>query len=233
MSVPFAVPATTFVLKGLIEARLKTTYGSHTPPPVTIAPPPRPAATNAVNGTTPAEAAGLILYLYQAGPNTAYRNQFEPHVTSQGARRAPSPLVLDLHYMLAATGSGLEREVLLGTGMFALHNVGILSRPLIASVLHGVAASESGSFMDGLYAEPLDTAESQPEEISISQEPVDVDQATKLWSALQSPLRPSAFYRVQAVFLVPDEAYPDPNTVDRVNVTVMPDPVRADQRGEP
>lgn len=131
--------------------------------------------------------------------------------------------------MLAATGSGLEREVLLGTGMFALHNVGILSRPLIASVLHGVAASESGSFMDGLYAEPLDTPESQPEEISISQEPVDVDQATKLWSALQSPLRPSAFYKVQAVFLVPDEAYPDPNTVDEVNIAVVPDPVRADQ----
>ena len=122
--------------------------------------------------------------------------------------------------------------VLLGTGMFALHNVGILSRSLIASVLHGVAASESGSFMDGLYAEPLDTAESQPEEISISQEPVDVDQATKLWSALQSPLRPSAFYRVQAVFLVPDEAYPDPNTVDEVNIAVVPDPVRAAQWGE-
>ncbi len=117
MTVHFAIPATTFVLRALIEARLKVAYGGFTPPKVSVEPPPRPPASPAA--AAPAEPAGLVLFMYQAGQNPAWRNMYDPHVAASGIRTGPAPLVLDLHYLLAATGADLEREVLLGVGMSA------------------------------------------------------------------------------------------------------------------
>src|SRR5262244_3659873 len=118
MSAHFAIPATSFVLKAIIEARLKIAYGSFAPPKVSIEPPPRPPAQAPGNGGA-AELAGLILYMHHAGSNAAWRNMYDPHVDGAGKRFAKAPLVLDLHYALAAQGQDLEREVVLGVGMSA------------------------------------------------------------------------------------------------------------------
>lgn len=221
MSAHFAIPATTFVLRSLIEARLKAAYGPFTPPAVSIEPPPRPPAPS--NGAPPPEAAGLILYLYQAGPNAAWRNRCEPQVDSQGNRLAPAPLVLDLHYMLAAQGADLEREAVLGIGMSAFHRNGIVPRPMIQALLGAVPPPGSPTkLMDSLTAEPLGDKTEQPEAITIVQQSLDLDQATKLWSALQSPLRPSAFYLVTTVLLHGNEVAEPAEPVEQVVIAARP-----------
>ncbi|MGG7566520.1 DUF4255 domain-containing protein [Rhodovulum sp. DZ06] len=222
MSIHFAIPATSFVLKSLLEARLKIAYGGHAPPPVSVAPPPPRAPAGPGGGGGAPEAAGLHLFLHHAGPNTALRNAFDPRVDAAGARVAEAPLALDLHYMLAASGADLEREALLGVGLAAFHRNGIVPRPMIEALLGGVAPPPGASFMNGMYAEPLADPAAQPQEMTISQQAVDVDLSTKLWSALQSPLRPCAFFLVTAIYLQSDDAYPGGKAVDTVRTTVRP-----------
>jgi hypothetical protein len=231
MSVHFAIPATTFVLKSIIEARLKAAYGAFTPPKVLVEPPPRQPPSPPGNG---AEATGLILFMHHAGPNTAWRNMFEPHVdSSTGKRIARAPLVLDLYYMLATQGLDLEREVLLGVGMSALHRNAIVPRPMIQQILGAIAIpNPPAKLMDSLTAEPLADPNNQPESITVTQQTVDIDLSTKLWTALHSPIRPCAYYLVTTVFLDPGETFPDPTPVDHLVVAerpvVDPGPVRAD-----
>jgi Pvc16 N-terminal domain len=232
MTAHFAIPATSFVLRAIIEARLKVAYGAFTPPKVSVEPPPRLPAP--VNGTPTPEPAGLILYMHHAGANPAWRNMYDPHVDSAGQRAGKSPLVLDLHYLLAAQGLDLEREAVLGVGMSAFHRNGIVPRPMIQQMLSAVAIPPSPvKLMDNLPGEPLADPNNQPESITISQQAVDIDMSTKLWSALQSPIRPCAYYLVTTAFLDTGETFPTGPAVDSVVIAgrPVPDPA-ADPSGD-
>jgi len=218
VSAHFAIPATTFVLRSVINARLKAAYGGITPPKVSVSPPPRPGPPG--NGAQPPEPPGLILYMHHAGPNPAWRNMYDPHVNSEGARVANAPLVLDLQYMLAAQGDDLEREAVLGIGMSAFHRNGILSRKIVHDILHAVnVPNPATKFMDKLSKEPLDQ---QFESITVSQQPVDIDMSTKLWSALQSPARPCTFYLVTTVFLDTGDPDADVKLIDSIGIATRP-----------
>jgi hypothetical protein len=221
MNAHFAIPVTTFVLRAIIEARLKIAYAPFAPPKVSIDPPPRPAPV--APGTQPAEPPTLILFMHHGSPNGAWRNMHEPHVDGSGARFARAPLVLDLHYLLAATGSDLEREAILGVGMTALHRNGILPRPMIQQILGAITIPTTPTkLMDTLTGEPLHDPANQPESITISQQAFDMDLSTKLWSAFQSPMRPSAHYLVTTVFLDTTEAFAAPIPVDSVVIAGRP-----------
>lgn len=222
MSAHFAIPATSFVLRAIIEARLKIAYGGFPPPKVSIEPPPpRPAAP--ANGAPQPEAAGLTLFMHHAGTNPAWRNMYDPHVDGAGQRFCKSPLVLDLHYLLAAQGLDLEREAVLGVGMSALHRNGIVPRPMIQALLAAIAIPPAPTkLMDSLTGEPLHDPANQPESITISQQAVDIDMSTKLWSALQSPIRPCAYYLVTTVFLDTGETFPTGSIVDSVVLAARP-----------
>lgn len=223
MTAHFAIPATTFVLKAIIEARLKKAYGPFPPPPVSIAPPPRPPAAPPAAGAVAPEAPGLTLYMHHAGANPAWRNMYDPHVDGQGKRVSRAPLVLDLHYLLAAHGGDLERETVLGVGMSALNRNGIVPRPMIASILGAIVPPPlPANLMEMLTKEPLADPLSQPESITISQAPVDIDMSTKLWSALQAPIRPSAYYLVTTVFLDSEDEFAPPVLVDSLAVALRP-----------
>ncbi len=227
MTAHFAIPATTFVLQGILQRRLDAVYIGFNTPPVLAEPPPRPpSAPVQPDQPQAAEAPALYLFLHHAGPNPAWRNMYEPHVSGlDGKRMGPAPLALDLHYMLAATGARLEREVLLGTGIHALTRNAIVPRPMIQAILGAIAVPNPPvTLMDSLTAEPLDDPARQPEQITISQAPVDIDMSTKLWSALQAPLRPCAYFLVTTVFLDLDEVFPAVQPVDEVAVAVVPDP---------
>lgn len=208
MSAHFAIPATTFVLKALCEARINAAYGSFTPPPVRIEPPPRPAPAPATGSAAP-EAAALYLFLHHAAQNPGWRNMHEPTVDAQGRRSGPAPLIVDLHYMMFATGADLEREVLFGLGMTAFRRNGIVPRPMIQAILGAIAVPDSPTrLLDSLTTEPLHDPDGQPEQITITQEPYDLDRSTKLWTALQAPLRPTALFQVTTLFLEVPQPFP-------------------------
>lgn len=229
MTAHFALPATTFVLKALCEARIKAAYGTFPPPPVKIEPPPRPAPT-AANGAQP-EPAALYLFLHHAAQNPGWRNMHEPTVDSAGARRGPSPLVLDLYYMMFATGADLERELLFGLGLTAFRRNGIVPRPMIQQILGAIAVPQQPQkLMDLLTTEPLHDPASQPEQITISQEPYDLDRSTKLWSALQAPLRSTALFQVTTLFLEVPEQFPTTPDTTLVRLHLRPN---ADPAADP
>jgi hypothetical protein len=192
-----------------------------TPPAVSLAPPPRPPAPAA--GPPPAEPAGLTLFLHHAAPNPAWRNMYDPPVNSVGARVGKSPLVLDLHYLLAAQGQDLEREALLGIGMSAFHRNGVVPRKIVHEILIANAIPPTPTRLSEMIpGEKLDDPLLQPESITISQQPLDIDMSTKLWSALHSPLRPCAFYLVTTVFLDTDEVYPAGKPAETITVSDRP-----------
>jgi hypothetical protein len=223
VSAHFGIPATTFVLSRIIQERVKMAYGAFAPPVVSVEPPPRPPATPAGgNGGQPQpEPPALHLFLHSVSPNLALRNAHEPHVGADGARTGRSPLALDLHYVLAATGADLEREVLLGLGVVALTRFGVVPRPKIAAILAAEPPpAQPQKLLESLTAEPLDQ---QLTQITVTQAPVDVDLSTKIWSALQSPLRPSAHFLVTTVILDVDETLPAPREVTKVVVGARPD----------
>ncbi|MDD7942422.1 Pvc16 family protein [Actinomycetospora lutea] len=224
MSAHLAIPATTFVLRGIVQERVGLAYGTVlTAPTVSVEPPPRPAVTPAGgNGAqTQPEPPGLYLFLHSVSPNPALRNAWEPHLGPDGARTGRSPLALDLQYVLAATGADLEREALLGLGIVALTRFGVVPRPKITSILTAqVPPDPPQRLLDALPGEPLDQ---QLTQITVTQLPADVDLSTKLWSALQSPMRPAAHFLVTTVILDVEETIPAGPDVDRVVVGVRPD----------
>lgn len=226
MTATFAIPATTTVLRALVDERLKLAYGTLTVPTVSVEPPPRPAPTlaNPANGAQLPEPTRLHLVCHHVTPNPAWRNMYDPHVSAQGLRVGPSPMAVDLHYLLAATGVDLEREVLLGLGISALNRFGIVPRPKIQQILSALTVPATPSKITELVAdEQLHDPAEQPEQITISQQHIDLDLSTRIWSAFQSPLRPSAYFLVTTVFLEVDETIPAPVAVDRVAVGVRPD----------
>jgi hypothetical protein len=228
MSAGFAIPATTFVLRGLLQQRLNMSYpASLVAPTVSVEPPPRPSPTNGNPGggnATPAELARLHLFCHHVALNPAWRSMHDPHVSSAGKRVGRSPLAVDLHYLLAATGLDLEREVLLGLGITALNRFGVVPRAKIAAILGAVSVPATPARITDLIPdEQLQDPAEQPEQITISQQPVDLDLSTRIWSAFQSPLRPSAYFLVTTVFLDVDEVLPAGADVKALKVGVRPD----------
>jgi hypothetical protein len=221
----FAIPATSFVLREIVQRRINLAYQGFTAPTVSIEPPPRPPATAANPTATPQpEPAALHLFLHHAGPNPAWRNMYEPHVSSEGTRVGPSPIAVDLQYMLAASGADLEREVLLGLGITALTRHGIVPRPLIQSILGAIAVPPNPTrLLDRLTAEPLHDPAMQPEQITVSLAPVDVDLSTKIWSALQSPMRPTVYFLATTIFLDVDETFALAPTVSEAHLAARPE----------
>ncbi|WP_447761933.1 DUF4255 domain-containing protein [Sphingopyxis panaciterrae] len=234
MSARFAIPATSFVLKALIDADLASAYSGFAAPKVSVAPPPRPnagPAPAAAGANAQPEVAQLYLYLHHVAPNAAYRSMALPYVETSGETSTKMPLVLDLHYMLAATGADLERETLLGIGMAALHRQAIVERSKVAALLGAVSIPANPTkLMERLTSEPLANPANHPEQIKISQHPLDIDMSTKLWSALQSPIRPTAYYLVTTTFLETDDSQPDGPPADEL---VIAGRANADRNGDP
>ena len=128
-----------------------------------------------------------------------------------------------LHYLLAATGAGLERETLLGVAMTALHRRAILDRADVFAILDAVTPPPASTDpMDEMYDEPLWNQGQHPEAIKISQHPLDIDMSTKLWSALQSPIRPSAYYLVTTTFLDTQVSLNEGPPVTEMNIAGRP-----------
>lgn len=194
MTAALAIAATSEVLRYIVESAMSDvnrTYGIQAPT-VTTGAPPKPAAADG------AEAPIVNLFAYLVTPNAAYRTPGTAVRDASGARLHNAPLVLNLEYLVSAHGPEAVREIGLATALHALHQVGIVPRPVIRDALQALVASPNQ------YRKAIGTFDrlaDQLESLTLSPASHDLDAMTKLWTATQAPLRPAACYLVTTVFL--------------------------------
>jgi hypothetical protein len=143
----------------------------------------------------------LNLFLHRVSPNPAWRNAGLPARGADGSRIANPPMALNLHYLLTAYGSAdFQAEILLGYGMHVLHERPVLDRASIRTALNPspLGSSILPPAFQALAASDL--AE-QVEAVTVTQEPMDSEEMSRLWSASQSHYRPSAAYLVSVVLI--------------------------------
>ncbi len=137
--------------------------------------------------------ARINLFMYYAQPSAHARSAGEPSFNAGGDRINHAPLVLDLRYCVTAYASDdFQSEILLGSAVTALHEMPILRRQNVLSVLQQ-DVSETSLFHSGL-AEQVET-------IRIRHRNLGEDNVSRVWSAFQAPYRASAFYEVSVVII--------------------------------
>ena len=127
----------------------------------------------------------INLFLYQALPNAAWRNEVLPAQVKKGEQGFP-PLALDLYYLITAyapNDDGLEAHRLLGRTLSVLHDHAVLSATeLQAALLHS-------------------DLHQQVERIRLSPHPLTVEEMSKLWGMFQRPYRMSVAWQVSVVLI--------------------------------
>src|SRR2546423_2363814 len=200
MSSPLAIAGVTAVLadllnNGVVGNDLTALVG---PVKVSAKPPDRVVPPN---NTDPNQ---LNLFLYHVAPNPGWRNRGLPSRDGDGARLTNPPLALDLFYLLTAYGEkDFQAEILLGYAMQLFHETPVLTRDAIRLALNGpnqppvVGDILPASFPALLAA---DLAE-QVEQIKIIPQSMSTEEMSKLWTALNTPYRPTAAYQVSVVLI--------------------------------
>ena len=145
----------------------------------------------------------LNIFLHQATPNAALRNRDLPSRDRNGQRMSNPPLALDLHYLVTAYGtSDLQAEVLLGYAMQLLHETPVPSREAIRTALNPPNVPVDGALLPSVYQalRASDLAE-QYEQIKITPAPMNTEEMSKLWAAMQAHYRPTAAYQVSVALI--------------------------------
>ncbi len=198
MSSPLAIASITAVLRdllnnGLIDHNIVGAVGSN----VTVsAVPPDTIQLDSSNAQTK-----LNLFLHQVTPNLGWCNIGLPSRDNRGERLTNPPLALNLHYLLTAYGvEELHSEILLGYGMYLMHETPVLNRQAIRTAL--VGNTVDSSILPPAF-QSLSTADlaDQVEQIKISPVTMSTEEMSKLWSAMQANYRPTAAYSVSVVLI--------------------------------
>lgn len=136
----------------------------------------------------PAGAANQInLFLYQALPNPAWRNQDILQHVRPGESALP-PLAMNLHYLVTAYGDGeVDSHRLLGQTMSILYDNPILGADHIR-------AATSGSV-------PGNDLDRQLERVRITWQPLSLEEMSKLWPGFQTQYRLSVAYEASVVLI--------------------------------
>lgn len=145
----------------------------------------------------------INIFLYQVTPNAAMRNLDLPARNRNGVRLSNPPLALDLHYLITAYGVGdLQSEVLLGYAMQLLHETPVPARAAIRAALNPPDMPVDGTLLPSVYQalRASDLAE-QYEQIKITPTPMNTEEMSKLWSAIQAHYRPTAAYQVSVLLI--------------------------------
>ena len=148
------------------------------------------------------EASQLNLFLYQVIPNASWRNQGLPAHDSGGRQRLTNPpLALDLNYLISAySGGDLHAEILLGYAMQLMHEFPIITREMIRTAL--TPSPDLGVVLPPALRALADCGlAEQIELLRITPLTLNTEESSKLWSATQSSLRPTAAYQVSVVLI--------------------------------
>lgn len=189
MSSAYAVAAVSAVLRDLLNAGLVSNDVPATVGTVSVT-----ARAPDMITTGADEAPQLNLFLHRVGPNQGWRNVGQPQRDADGLRTSNPPLALNLYYLLSAYGGDdFVREILLGHGMQVLHETPGLGRDAIRDAL--------GSLPAGLATLAASELAEQVEAIKLTMEPMSSEEVGRLWSAFDSPYRPSASYCASVVLI--------------------------------
>jgi len=146
----------------------------------------------------------LNLFLYRVTENQGWRNGELPSFDRDGSRRTSPPLALDLHYLLTAYGvADFQAEILLGYAMHLLHERPVLDRRAIRTAL---VPSPLGASILPPEFQALTAADlaDQLEAVTVTPEPIDTEEMSRLWSAIQAHYRPTTGYLVSVVLIQAD-----------------------------
>lgn len=198
MSTALALAGVTAVLRdllndGLVNHNVSGTVGSQVT--VSVVAPDRVVPANG------AEASQLNLFLHQVTPNTGWCNTGLPTRDETGQRLRNAPLALDLHYLLSAySAADLHAEILLGYAMQLLHETPVLTRAAIHKALS--PSPDTGSALPPALRALADCGlERQFEQVRISPQYLNLEEISKLWTAMQTHFRPTAAYLVSVVLI--------------------------------
>lgn len=198
MSSALAIAGVTAVLKDLlhnavIDHDLVSSVGDVT----VTALPPDMIKTDGAEAKTQ-----LNLFLFQVTPNSGWRNSALPSRNSNGDRLTNPPLALDLHYLLTAYGvKDLHGEILLGYAMQLLHETPALSREAIRKALDPSPINGGSGLPPTLEALATSELAEQIEQIKIVPETMNMEEVSRLWSAMQAHYRPTAAYQASVVLI--------------------------------
>jgi hypothetical protein len=181
--------------------------GGTTQPVVTVATPRLQREDMVVGAETP----GINIFLYRVTENGYLANQEVPVRRTPGGTGRP-PLCLDLHYLITAYGTTLVAEqgndvlgqITLGSAMRVLYDNAILTDDMFTKTL--------------LPKRPILDASvlGQFKHFKICLESFNLEELSKIWTALTLPYRLSAAYQVSLV------------QIDSTSARIFPQPV-----GEP
>jgi hypothetical protein len=154
------------------------------------------------------ENARVNIFLYRVGENGAWKNQDLPGLASSGAYGKP-PLSLDLYYLLTPFGTtedgtlfnDTRAHYVLGSAMRVLHDI-----PVITDDLTTVRFNPGQTILDASLL-------GQIERIKVYLEPINLDDLSKVWTAMSLPFRASAAYQVSVVLIESEQPRTYPKLV--------------------
>ncbi|MEJ6480729.1 DUF4255 domain-containing protein [Nostoc punctiforme UO1] len=154
------------------------------------------------------ERAQINLFLYQVTQNRnvdwvsqEFRSR---HSRINGNASSQSqPLALDLHYLLTAYGAkDFQAELLLGYAMHLLHKTPAITSDIIENTLINASTTNTSSaFSQAVASVSVPDLAEQIGQIKLTPEFFNMEETSKLWSALQTHYRPSATYLASMVLI--------------------------------
>jgi hypothetical protein len=217
MSSPLAIGAVSAVLRNLLDNGLIDVGPAVGSVKVTA------VAPDTIKLDEPDAGPSLNLFLYRVSPNQGWRNVGLPSQSDNGFRLTNPPLGLDLHYLLTAySTSDFHAEILLGYAMSILHERPVFDR---ASVRRALNPSPLGPSILPPAFQALTASDlaDQIELVKITWEPMDTEEMSRLWSAIQAHYRPTAAYTASVVLIEATRPARSPLPVLQRSVFVQPD----------
>lgn len=195
MSSPLAIGAVSAVLRNLLDNGMVDVGSPLGSVKVTA------VAPDLIKLDDPDAGPSLNLFLYRVTPNQGWRNAALPAYDGSGRRLTNPPLALDLHYLLTAYGSAdFHAEILLGYAMHLLHERPVLDRAAIRRALDPTPLGAS-ILPPAFQALSVADLADQVEALTVTPEPTDTEEMSRLWSAMQAHYRPTAAYVVSVVLI--------------------------------
>ena len=195
MSNALALGAVTAVLRNLLDNGFINGGAPLSPVKVTA------VAPDLVKLDDPDAPPSINLFLYRTTRNLGWAEVGLPSFDSDGTRLTNPPLALNLHYLLTAYGvADFQAEILLGYAMHLLHERPVLDR---AAIRRALDPSPLGTTILPPAFQALTAADlaDQVDSITITDESLDSEEMSRLWSAIQAHYRPTTAYVVSVVLI--------------------------------